>query len=32
MPQRIEFWAELPYTESGKLLRRIVKERLVQTA
>ncbi|MCZ6887540.1 MAG: class I adenylate-forming enzyme family protein [Gammaproteobacteria bacterium] len=28
VPVRIEFWDELPYTETGKLLRRIVKERL----
>ena len=28
VPERIEFWDELPYNESGKLLRRVVKERL----
>ena len=28
VPQRIEFWDELPYNETGKLLRRVVKERL----
>jgi acyl-CoA synthetase (AMP-forming)/AMP-acid ligase II len=28
VPARIEFWSELPYTETGKLLRRIVKEKL----
>ena len=28
VPERIEFWDELPYTETGKLLRRVVKERL----
>ena len=32
VPQRLEFWPELPYTESGKLLRRIVKGKLVETA
>jgi len=26
-PERIEFWSELPYTETGKLLRRSVRER-----
>lgn len=29
VPERIEFWPELPYNETGKLLRRIVKEKLV---
>ena len=28
VPERIEFWDELPYNETGKLLRRVVKERL----
>ena len=28
VPERLEFWPELPYTETGKLLRRIVKGRL----
>ena len=28
VPQRIEFWAELPYNETGKLLRRVVKAKL----
>ena len=28
VPERLEFWDELPYNETGKLLRRIVKERL----
>ena len=28
VPERLEFWNELPYTETGKLLRRIVKGRL----
>jgi len=28
MPQRIEFWSELPYNETGKLLRRKVREAL----
>lgn len=27
-PERIEFWAELPYNETGKLLRRKVREAL----
>jgi len=27
-PERIEFWSELPYTETGKLLRRKVREAL----
>jgi acyl-CoA synthetase (AMP-forming)/AMP-acid ligase II len=30
-PERIEFWAELPYTETGKLLRRKVREALRET-
>jgi long-chain acyl-CoA synthetase len=28
VPERIEFWSELPYTETGKLLRRIVREQM----
>jgi len=28
VPQRIEFWNELPYNETGKLLRRVVKAKL----
>ena len=28
VPQLIEVWDELPYNETGKLLRRVVKERL----
>ena len=28
VPQLIEFWDELPYNETGKLLRRVVKEKL----
>ncbi|MCB1679026.1 MAG: acyl--CoA ligase [Halioglobus sp.] len=28
VPQSLEFWDELPYNETGKLLRRIVKEKL----
>jgi len=28
VPERIEFWDELPYNETGKLLRRVVKEQL----
>ncbi|MEC8867790.1 MAG: class I adenylate-forming enzyme family protein [Pseudomonadota bacterium] len=28
VPERVEFWDELPYNETGKLLRRVVKERL----
>ena len=28
VPQKIEFWDELPYNETGKLLRRTVRERL----
>nr|MCS5568802.1 fatty acid--CoA ligase family protein [Pseudomonadales bacterium] len=28
VPERIEFWDELPYNETGKLLRRVVKQRL----
>lgn len=31
-PEWIEFWSELPYTETGKLLRRTVRERLAQSA
>ncbi|RMF21940.1 MAG: long-chain fatty acid--CoA ligase, partial [Deltaproteobacteria bacterium] len=30
VPARIEFWNELPYNETGKLLRREVKARLTQ--
>ncbi len=32
MPERIEFWTELPYTETGKLLRRKVREALRETS
>ncbi len=28
VPEFIQFWEELPYNESGKLLRRVVRERL----
>ena len=28
VPERLEFWDELPYTETGKLLRRIVRGKL----
>ena len=28
VPQRVEFWSELPYNETGKLLRRVLRERL----
>ena len=28
VPEVIEFWAELPYNETGKLLRRVVKDKL----
>ena len=28
VPETLEFWDELPYNETGKLLRRIVKEKL----
>lgn len=28
VPERIEFWHELPYNETGKLLRRVVKAKL----
>ena len=28
-PERIEFWDELPYNETGKLLRRVVRAELV---
>ncbi len=28
VPQLVEFWPELPYNETGKLLRRVVKEEL----
>ena len=30
VPERVEFWNELPYNETGKLLRRVVKARLLQ--
>ncbi len=30
VPERIEFWPELPYNETGKLLRRVVKARLLE--
>ena len=29
VPERIEFWEELPYNETGKLLRRKVRERFI---
>ena len=32
VPERIEFWSELPYNETGKLLRRVVKARLLEPA
>ena len=32
VPQVIEFWDELPYNETGKLLRRVVRERLAPAA
>jgi len=32
VPQLIEFWDELPYNETGKLLRRIIKTRLAEAA
>ncbi len=32
VPERLEFWPELPYTETGKLLRRVVREQLGQSA
>ena len=32
VPERIEFWNELPYNETGKLLRRVVKARLLEDA
>ncbi len=28
VPESIEFWEELPYNETGKLLRRVIRERL----
>ena len=28
VPETLEFWEELPYNETGKLLRRVVKEKL----
>ena len=30
VPERIEFWNELPYNETGKLLRRVVKAKLLE--
>ena len=30
VPERVDFWGELPYNETGKLLRRVVKARLVE--
>ena len=30
VPERLEFWNELPYNETGKLLRRVVKARLLE--
>lgn len=30
VPQRIEFWSTLPYSETGKLLRRVVKADLAK--
>jgi long-chain acyl-CoA synthetase len=30
VPQLIEFWDELPYNETGKLLRRVVKAKLTE--
>ena len=30
VPSRIEFWDELPYNETGKLLRRVAKARLLE--
>jgi len=32
VPTRIEFWEELPYNETGKLLRRKVREALMTSA
>ena len=32
VPQRIEFWPTLPYNETGKLLRRVVKTELAKNA
>ena len=32
VPERIEFWPELPYNETGKLLRRVVKAKLTAPA
>ena len=29
VPERIEFWPELPYNETGKLLRRVIKAQLL---
>ena len=31
-PERVEFWSELPYNETGKLLRRKVREALAGEA
>ena len=28
VPEKLEFWPELPYNETGKLLRRVVREKL----
>ena len=30
VPERVEFWNELPYNETGKLLRRVVKAKLLR--
>ena len=30
VPERVDFWGELPYNETGKLLRRVVKAHLVE--
>ena len=30
VPERMEFWNELPYNETGKLLRRVVKAKLLR--
>ena len=29
VPEHIQFWDELPYTETGKLLRRVVKAKFL---
>ena len=31
VPQRLEFWSALPYTETGKLLRRVVRGKLTES-